>query len=327
LPDLSEPNAFSSYVAKIPNIVANASHTTTTGTYDIAATYCAPKNRNLNEVQLLVHGAASIKEYWMGGAWNRPNIRYSWTKYANDNGFATLAVDRLGNGLSAHPDPLQEVQLTMEVEILNILAKKIKSGEITGTPSKVVYVGHSMGSFIGTILATKYPNNIDKLVLTGYTSDFSNFPAAFAAVQTMPAKILDPARFSTLPQGYLTIDESGRTAVCYAGNYDPNIPPLDFATEGTFAIGEILEIQTVPVPNYPGPVFILTGDMDKFYCGAEPNAPCEAIIKTTASEFPSASKFGYFMPKNTGHSLNFHRSAHRSFKAVTDWLLHASNNH
>jgi pimeloyl-ACP methyl ester carboxylesterase len=261
----------------------------------------------------------------MGGAWNGPDT-YSWTKYANAAGFGTLAVDNLGNGLSDHPDPAQ-VQLTLMVEILNILAKMIKNGKITGTPSKIVYVGHSLGSILGTMLVAKYPSVIDKLVLTGYTTDLSNVDAGVLAGKYEPAKDVDPARFGTLPQGYVTQSvEPGRTFF-YAGCYDPTIPPLDFLTKGTFAIGEPLFSDIVPVPDYEGPVFILTGAKDKSLCGADPSIPCERIIQASASEFPKARSFGYFMPPDTGHCLNFHCGAQASFEAVTNWLLHDSNNH
>lgn len=328
LPDLSQPGAVLNFFGTIPNIVANAPHNQTSGTYNTAATYCPPECGILpekNEVQLLVHGATYTKEYWMGGAWHGTDA-YSWTRYANKAGYGTLAVDRLGSGASEHPDPAQVVQLTLETEVLNIIAQKIKSGEITGRPSKVIYVGHSMGSTVGTMLAAKYPNSIDKLVLTGYTTDGSNTAAGVIAGQYLPAKDVEPARFGTLPQGYVTQSvESGRTLLSYAGGFDPSIPPLDFSTKGTSAIGEALGPGNVLVPNYQGPVFILTGDKDQPFCGSDPNASCEPLIKATASEFPQASTFGYFIPPNTGHGLNFHNMATDSFAAVTKWLSFDSN--
>ena len=176
------------------------------------------------------------------------------------------------------------------------------------------------------MLAAKYPNSIDKLVLTGYTTDSSNAGAVVIAGQYLPAKNVEPARFGSLPQGYTTQSiESGRTFLSYAGGFDPSIPPLDFSTKSTLAIGESLGIGTVPVPNYQGPVFILTGDKDKPFCGTNPNAPCEPLIKATALEFPQASTFGYFMPRNTGHGLNFHYTAAKSFAALTKWLKSESN--
>ena len=324
LPDISHPNDVLGYIAQLPS---NLPHTDTTGTYNISATYCAPNGVSPDQVQLLVHGSSYTKKYWMGGAWDGPNVN-SWAKYANNNGFATLAVDLLGNGLSSHPDPLQEVQLPMDVEILKLIAQKIKNGDITGMPSKVIYVGHSMGSGVGTMLAATYPDSIDKLVLTGYTINPTNaFVIAANTGAYIPAKDADPARFGDLLPGYVTQSGlEGRIGLSYAGNYDPSIPPLDFATRGTTTVGEAIGLGTVPVPNYRGPVFVATGDLDGPFCGTDPNVSCEHIIQATAGNFPGASQFRYFMPSNTGHALPFHRSAHQSFEAVTDWLLHGSNN-
>ncbi|KAF7502825.1 hypothetical protein GJ744_005018 [Endocarpon pusillum] len=320
LPDLSQPDAVLNFLGTFPDMLANNPHQQTSGTYNIAATYCPPKGGILpdkNEVQLLVHGASYTKEYWMGGAWHGSDD-YSWTKQANKAGYGTLAIDRLGNGASEHPDPLQVIQPTLQTEVLNVVAQKIKSGEITGCPSKVIYVGHSLGSILGTMLANKYPNSIDKLVLTGYTTDISNIAPAVATGQHLPAQNVEPARSSSLPQGYVTQSiESGRTVLGYAGGFDPSIPPLDFSTKGTFGLGELLGIGSATASNYQGPVFILTGDKDKVFCG---NASCEPLIKAIALEFPQASTFGYFMPRNTGHDVNFHYTASESFAAVTKWL-------
>ncbi|ERF72573.1 hypothetical protein EPUS_02855 [Endocarpon pusillum Z07020] len=331
LPDMSQPDgadAVMNFFGALPDILANNPHQQTSGTYNITATYCPPEGGILpdrNEVQLLVHGATYTKEYWMGGAWHGSDD-YSWTKQANKAGYGTLAIDRLGNGASEHPDPLQVVQLTLQTEVLNVVAQKIQSGEITGSPSKVIYVGHSLGSILGTMLANRYPNSIDKLVLTGYTSDASNVAPTVVAGQYLPAQNVEPARFSSLPQGYSTQSiESGRTLLSYAGDFDPSIPPLDFCTKGTLGLGEILGVGSAPASIYQGPVFILTGDKDEPFCGTNPNAPCEPLIQATALEFPRASTFGYFMPRNTGHGLNFHYTASESFAAVTKWLNSESN--
>src|SRR5436190_933917 len=82
---------------------------------------------------------------------------------------------------------------------------QIKSGDITGTPTKVIYVGHSMGSGVGTMLAATYADSIDKLVLTGNTTNPTNaFVIAANTGASIPAKDADPARFGDLLPGYVT---------------------------------------------------------------------------------------------------------------------------
>lgn len=329
LPDLNQSGAVLQLLGALPDILATAPLNVTGGTYSIAATYCPPRGGDLpheNDVQLLVHGATYTKEYWMAGAWRASRL-YSWTQSANQAGFGTLAVDRLGNGQSDRPDPAQEVQGPLEVEILNAIAQKIKTGEITGTPSNVIFVGHSTGAIIGTLLATKYPDSIDKLVLTGYTTDSSAIITNIIASDFRPAKDVEPARFADLPQGYITQSvQAGRTLLAYAGKFDPAFPARDFATKDTIAAGSTLLFATAPapIPGYKGPVFVLTGDKDQPFC-PDPNASCEPVIQATASQFPHASNFAYFIPKKTGHSLNFHFSAPISYAKVNRWLLVDSN--
>lgn len=52
-------------------------------------------------------------QQWSGGAYpgfgfNDPE--YSWVDYASQEGYPTLAIDRLGNGNSSHPNGITEVQ-------------------------------------------------------------------------------------------------------------------------------------------------------------------------------------------------------------------------
>ena len=325
LPTLNSADDVLNYFIGLPEILATAGHKTTASVYKIATTYCPPSDGIANKVQLLNHGGTYTKEYWMGGAWGGADV-YSWTKFANEHGFATLSVDQLGNGDSEHPDPLQEAQLIMEVEILKFLAQKIKDGDITGAPSEVIFVGHALGSVTGSMLAAAYPNTVDKLVLTSYSNDFSNITANVVAGQYTPASIVDPTRFGKLPPGYLTQPSvSARGGPFYSGDFDQGLLQLDFDTKGTLALGEVLNLTPIPLPNYTGPVFLLTGDEDKLFCGSNPHVPCQSVVRDSASLFPSARNFGFFVPKKTGVVLNFHQSAPKSFDAVTDWLLHASN--
>ena len=44
---------------------------------------------------------------WTGDGFEE---QYSWVAAASKAGYPTLAIDRLGNGDSSHPDPLLTVQ-------------------------------------------------------------------------------------------------------------------------------------------------------------------------------------------------------------------------
>lgn len=86
------------------------------GCQTLAGTYCEPLmcNKNNDKLQILFHGITSGRTYWsaLGGldvAEYQPE-KYSWVDAAHENGYPTLALDRLGAGQSSHPDPVNVVQ-------------------------------------------------------------------------------------------------------------------------------------------------------------------------------------------------------------------------
>lgn len=94
---------------------------------------------------LLVHGLASNGGFW----------RYNIPELAKE--YHVIAVDLPGYGQSdkkAYP-----YTMSFYAEVLNAMLDSLHI-------SKVVYVGHSMGSQIGIHFALKYANKLDRLILT-----------------------------------------------------------------------------------------------------------------------------------------------------------------
>ncbi|KAI9802074.1 MAG: hypothetical protein M1833_001995 [Piccolia ochrophora] len=327
LSDLKTSAGVGEFIAQAPIIIQNGTPVVRSGTFDISARYCPPRmfHRGCNDrIQLLVHGATYTKEYWATGAWGDRNQSYSWSKFANEAGYATLAVDRLGNGASSLPDPLQITQLPLQVEVLHHIIQRAKRGEFTGQPSKVIFVGHSYGSVAGFSVAQQYPADIEKFIVTGCTSDFGNMMAATADLQPLAASAVDPSRFSGYAHGYLTHSaETGRTSAFYTGAYDPAIPPKDYATKETVTVGELISFPPLTISAYNGPVLLITGDRDQLFCGVDPPGYCGSQLKplaNSASLFPNASSFEYYGPPDTGHDINFHYSAPVTYKVAHHWL-------
>lgn len=93
-----------------------------TGTQTLAGTFCQPNvtNANNGKLQVLYGSITCNRDVWsaqggpaFGFAPYRPDL-YSWVDYATAQGYPTLALDRLGNGKSSHPDPLLVVQAPYE---------------------------------------------------------------------------------------------------------------------------------------------------------------------------------------------------------------------
>ncbi|KAK4451557.1 Alpha/Beta hydrolase protein [Podospora aff. communis PSN243] len=296
------------------------------GSFNIHAVYCKPTKKvkkHADTLQLLVHGITYNSSMWEGWGFGD---KYNWHAYASKEGYHTLAIDRLGHGLSTrNADPLNVVQGPMHVEIIHQLISIVRgntTANLLGRGfSKVAYVGHSFGSAIGTQVLRVYPEDVDAAVLTGF-SNFINFPWVNQNFRWKSAAIHDPTRFSGIPYGYLTFpDEPLRTAIMYGGSFDRAISAFDFAHTDVCTIGEVgsnpwlLQASS----GHSTPVMTVTGPSDVVFC--PPGKPaCEAALADTQKVFPDSSHYEYYVPDDTGHDLTLHYSAPKTFKEVHKFL-------
>ncbi|KAJ8123014.1 hypothetical protein O1611_g9697 [Lasiodiplodia mahajangana] len=102
-PNSTEPGVLFQYLSSFD---ASALGTVpAAGTFNISALYCEPTTKvegREGTIQYLLHGLLSNKEYWNGIDFPEPEFRgqYSWISHAASQGYATLAIDNLGNGKS-----------------------------------------------------------------------------------------------------------------------------------------------------------------------------------------------------------------------------------
>ncbi|MCJ1362775.1 hypothetical protein MMC16_001881 [Acarospora aff. strigata] len=312
--------------------------------------FCEPEvvnNNRKNTVQLLVHGVTETKLYWSGLSYPTGinGDTYSWIAYASRQGYPTLAIDRIGNGNSTHPDPVLVTQMNLEEAVLHQLVLKLKSGAghsifctaraktsqlgqaVPGrTFSRVVFVGHSYGSILGNMMATTHPTDIAAYILTGY--GVSVIPVAAGLPQTVPfpAALYSATRFAGFALGYLaTSSQIGRRNYLWGadGSYDQAVFLRDFTGEDVVGVGEILSITAglKAAPAYAGPVAVITGERDEVFClggfcGTGPQSP----QAQSCSFFPKSPNCTYNIPLGTGHMIDLHYSAQQSFKYAHDFL-------
>lgn len=304
------------------------------GTFNISARYCpasSPCGGQKEVIELLVHGGSYTKDYWSGGGFTNTSFNgdpYSWIKYASERNYATLSIDELGNGNSSHPDPAEAVQPLLETECIHSVVEQLKAGKIGNTTySEVLFIGHSFGSQNLARLTQNHPTDPAALILTGYSDDFSGNVPLQVNFGYLPGDLVS-TRFADLPGGYLAMsNRTGRSvAFYYNGSYDPLVAVLDFATEGTVAIGEPFGSVLNPVPQYTGPVLLVSGDHDAVVCGighdclAAPGGPSNSTVARTSSFFPNAASFTYNLANSSGHSINFHYSSQQTFGYIHDWI-------
>jgi pimeloyl-ACP methyl ester carboxylesterase len=171
------------------------------GTHNINGKLCFPVGGapSASSVQLLTHGVGFDKSYW-----DFFSAQYSYQDAAALKGYTTFSYDRLGTGLSDHPDPIQVVQGPLEVAIAHSLIQLLRSGAIGSTSfKKVIGVGHSFGSDITNAITAQYPQDVDAAVLTGFSVDSTGMIPFLSGLDLVIANEAQPARFGALPNGYL----------------------------------------------------------------------------------------------------------------------------
>ncbi|MCK2244416.1 MULTISPECIES: alpha/beta hydrolase [unclassified Crossiella] len=114
---------------------------------------CLPRHRRPSAVHLLVHGATYDHRYWdfpVGGG------QYSYVRAAALAGYATFNVDRIGAGASSHPVS-RRLDAAVGAVAVHDVVTALRTGAVGGRPfARVIYVGHSLGSFIGLYGISRY---------------------------------------------------------------------------------------------------------------------------------------------------------------------------
>ncbi|KAL8993931.1 MAG: hypothetical protein Q9188_007203 [Gyalolechia gomerana] len=301
---------------------------TVRGTYGIHVKLCYPSDeaaqRKVTTAQLLTHGGTSDHTYW--------DIApgYSYVDASTFVGIATLSYDRLGTGLSDHPDPLQTVQLPLQIEIAHLLAQKLRTATILGgriRVSKVVGVGHALGGAVTHAVAAKYPNDFDALIIQG-VSTATQYAITGVASEALQIANTDPSgRFKDLADGYHVagpLPQAAQFAFYRYPGFDPKIFSLQTSRKQTLALGEYytLPLAYGPAHAYTGPVAIVNGQHDWFHCGGDCTYPVDQAAATIPAYFPSADKersTSYLAP-GAGHSVNAHLSADQAFERMIAFL-------
>lgn len=287
--------------------------------HEIAAELCVPSEITRDTVLLTVHGLTYSSLYW---DFPYQPDRYSFVRHANAAGYATLNFDRLGNRESDRPPSLL-VTPAAQAHVQHQLVEALRSGEFGHAWSRVVLVGHSLGSVLSIMQAATY-HDADGLVVTGFLHGYG---AGFAALllSLYPAA-LDP-RFAGLglDLGYMTTQPGTRGSRFYhLLNADPAVIALDEQTKEVGAAGEIVPFPLVNTAltslQVDVPVLSVVGRNDAIFCGL---GACGDLLSATTLEplaYGPAAELELVVVPKAGHDLNLHKNAPTTYAAILDWL-------
>lgn len=292
--------------------------TQVSGNFNIYSQLCFPNTGiNTETVQFLIHGAGFDRIYW--------NVApgYSYVDAAAEHGYTTFLYDRLGVGLSDHPDPIQIVQHELQVAIAHELVQLLRTGGISAHAfKKVVGVGHSLGSFQTSGVTSKYPDDFDAAVLTGFSPDVSGTNIAFAGVGLIPASEGDPRRFADLPNGYLTSDSIVGTQFFFfrVPGFDQALLDLADTLKQTITLGEYLTTTGANSTKFTGPIDVVNGLNDLPNCHGDCLYPENKAAAVKGAFYPAARNSTWYLAPETGHGLNMHYSAAAAYEHIQTFV-------
>jgi len=299
-------------------------YTTFSGHYNLSTTYCAPSHGAADTVQLLTHGIGFDRSYW---DFSYNNYNYSYVEKAVEYGFATFSHDRLGVGMSSHGEPVNEIQVALEVAALKALTDKLRAGEIPGVPGfkKVLHIGHSFGSVQSYALSAMYPEITDGLGLTGFSQNGTFLPF-FQLGGGFTQANLNPA-LSAFPNGYLAPATASavQTNFFAEGDFDPKVLEVATMTGQPVTIGELLTIGGATGSKNPtkAPVLIITGEKDIPFCGGDCLAAptgFNSIPETSKAMFPNTADFKVGIVPGAGHGLNLQYTHGSTYATILEFF-------
>lgn len=276
--------------------------------------------RQLNLAKLTAVQIGFAKNYWDIAT------GYSYVDAAADAGYATFSYDRLGTGLSDHPDPIQVTQSALQVNIAHSLIQSLRTGKISNkTFTKVGGAGHSYGAIQSVGIAAQYPHDLDAIVLQGFSISSTGLPITFADFTSAIANQNVPSRFGTLPNGYIVTSNpiANQFAFYTYPNYDQTLFSSLDAKKEPFSIGDALTLTgpVVPATAYNGSVDVVLGGEDVIFCQGDCLYPVDQAAAVQPVLFPNAnSASDSEIVDGVGHAVNAHYNAGTAFAQMNTFF-------
>lgn len=286
---------------------------------------CEPATGSVDRVQLLVHGATYDSRYWDPAYGDGA---YSYTPRANADGWATLAIDRVGYGRSTAVPSVTLTAITQALTIHQIIGQ-LRDGAIGGHAfAKVLLHGHSVGAGIALLETATY-NDADALALSGIAHHLSPTQLLQIFVNDLRPVALDPnpALSQRYDTGYLTTTPGTRAALFYGPDPDPGLVAYDEASKGAISATEAADVITTAftLPTSLAdrlPTYLVDGADDQIWCAGLLAEDCASSATLQADEAPyyaNAKSFTAAIQPGAGHDLNFAANSAQYEQALNAW--------
>ncbi|MFI5561886.1 alpha/beta hydrolase [Amycolatopsis japonica] len=284
---------------------------------------CVPPGGS-HTLQVLVPGGTYNSAYYDPPG--LPETR-SFRKAANNAGYATLAVDRVGSGRSSKPLS-GLLTASAQANAVHHAIQSMRTGTLGARFDKIVLVGHSLGSATTLIEAATF-HDVDGVVITGFTHRIAPLTVVPTVAALSPAALDERmSKVVGLDPGYLTTMTGTRyTAFHNPGLFVQQVVDVDEATKDLIAPGEMVDAVLIGLvlPYSRGinvPVLVAMGDKDTVFCGpvASDCSSAESLRQGEAGYYSPEARLRTFVVPGYGHSINFAPNAPLLHDAVTGWM-------
>lgn len=294
--------------------------------YEIYGELCHPDEGPSPVIQLLVHGYTYDHFYWSSPGYGET---YDYVKRANEAGYSTLAIDRLGTaGLSSRP-PSVLMSLAAHATSLHDVIEAAQTGQLPGGPyEKTIIVGHSAGSAIAWLEASLF-QDVDGIISSGFGHPLGS--GHNLILNSMPAFFdVDFRPLIGLDLGYVTTASGSRDDLFYrAETADPAVIAYDEATKGMSALLEFgsLPVSEISTATITAPMLLVLGEYDNIFCfqaslgGLDNCASDETLFVSERLYFPLVGDFETYVQPGAGHNNNLHLNAQDWFSRAIDWTV------
>jgi pimeloyl-ACP methyl ester carboxylesterase len=294
--------------------------------WEIAAWLSVPDHRASDLLLILVHGGFYTHAYWDPPY--QPEV-YSCVQWAQEQGLATLNIDRLGNGDSSR-GPGKDMGMEQQAEALRQIIVQAKAGGIAGQRfARCVVVGHSYGSLTAALMQATH-GVADAVVLTGIdgmnAAKISDRPEALTAFLNLYEPVSQAPWYAELAGrcdgDYYFIPSKTRLRMLFrVPPADPALIAVDEAIPGTFSIGEAatMALGANAAGRMTCPVLVQMGQYD----GCFYNPKREPDVSRLYAEAKAAAPANFTYPDliaNTGHNLALHPNARDTYAVMAKWL-------
>lgn len=270
-------------------------------------------------VQLLLPGLTYDRRYWQVPG------EYDYAAHMVRAGYAVLLLDRIGTGASSRP-PANEVTADTHVETLKPIVAALREGTPGGHSfARVVSVGHSYGAGLAIVAAARHAD-VDGVVVTGMlhtTSPMYDEVINFFHPGSEDPVLADPS----LPQWYMTQRPGLRAKMLeYAEGIDEELSLHNEQVKSTATIGEGESLPQTYLSEFSNAitahVLLVVGEHDALFSSADVGfaATSEAVEEFEKDFYTSSASLTTHVLPGTGHSLNLHRTAPRTYQLIHDWL-------